>query len=289
MLVFCFLESFLSGAEPQIMHLVSIPRAMSTATFRLIEEQENFVGFHEPTLAVYNTLHNPIPTKGYYHERRYRSYDEIVEAIENASKDQNVIIKDVAFTMNDFLMDAQSFIQKENVHYIFLVRNPYDTITSLYKIHKKVHKKFSYLVAMDKLYSVFQKVRELNPNKIHIFRAKEIVSNPLVFLQSVCRDLSIEINRPKLFWDSFEKNNVQKLIDRWSDQKVASFFYRMHKNAIEKTHIGALSSCKIPDNEEEWFKEIAEGEEREKLVQVYLYHLDFYNRLLSKSSIICRE
>ena len=217
----------------KILYVISPPRCGSTAFFRSLAEQGVFkTFFHEPTIALHNLKYKPVQTAKFYHKGVFPSFKILSNSLLEARSKGNVLVKDISFSSFEFLSSSPEIVANPNVHFVFLVRNPYDTISSYYKVFRGPTHALTGLVGFEQALNIYKLVKKMNPNKIQVVQTEEFFKKPSNHIFSIFSYAKIRLNPSVKFeWESLSKK-VKQTIIKWHDQKNENFFSIMHKGAL---------------------------------------------------------
>lgn len=223
-----------------IIYIVSPPRCRSTILFRALQAQGLFEAFHEPSQAVFDKEFCGEYTVDWFKDNAFQSYDEIKETIIDKGKIGPVLVKEVSFAcsnINGCLNDVE-YLSNPNIHFIFLIREPLEVVTSLYKrIETEFLDDFSTYTGYAQLECIYRLTKQHNPNRIRFIRNEEF-SHPYKLLKSILKPHGLHHNI-KTVWPSlgpdFDGNS-------WHEQKVPKMMQYWHGVAINSTSINYVQS-----------------------------------------------
>ena len=208
-----------------------------------------FQHFHEPTMALFDRKHFYEYTKDWMSDCEFFSYEEMVDKILSKKADSHVIAKDVSFSSTDFIRENDEYIKNSDVHFIFLVRDPYLIANSFYKGDNFVDERYDVLIGMKQLYEIYQKVKSISPNQVQLLFTDDLLDDPELALRKVFNGLDIPFSEKSLSW---EKMDVSFTGASWYEQKRHDLFQKWHGAALQSTHI--MSSLKkVRPKEEDMF------------------------------------
>jgi len=270
-----FFGSYFSSNK--ILFIISAPRCLSSATFRMFAEREDFTGFHESSLAVYNMMRWPVMCNGWFHDEAFKTFDELQEKIFLEQKIHNVVLKEMIFTVREFVGENEAFLNNPDVHFLFLVRHPYWIVHSFEEKHVDDLGLLYELCGLDELYNLYQKAKKNNPNKVHLVFSDKLSFEPKRYLEDILGAMDLTITEESLNWTPYDKTFDGKV---WHEQMTMERFHNWHGGALFSKTIYPLKRVTLPC-EEEMFKNHS-TEVRELLKKIYNYQLPYYHKFLEE-------
>ena len=274
-----FLASISLWADNKIVYIISAPRSLSTASLRMFANRDDFKAFIDSSCPIYFKKHYPEEYSSLFIENPYQSIDEIKKDFIEANKDSHIVVKDMSYSAHDFLVNDQEFVQNPNLHFIFLIRNPYDIQLSIYKKEHDVSGPYCDVVGTKKLYNIYQAVKEQNPNKIHLLFVDEFSKNPRPYLEEILEDINLPFTEKSVSWESIDKNTLMKQWHQKSKPFVSELWYDV---ALQSTHIMPLTTYPQPLSDDDLFKDVESDSDREELIKAYIYNLPYYMKFLEE-------
>ena len=268
----------LRAQNNKIVYLVSTPRSTSTAMFRMFENRDDFVGFHSPTVPVFQRKHIPHICKTWFKEGAYESYDEIEKSIFKEQEDRHIIFKDVSCTNYEYLMNADDLINNPGVHFIFLVNDPYWITDSFYRMNGVALEIYSRIAGVKQIYEMYQHVKAKSPNTVQLILTDELKQNPEAVIRRVFDKIDIAFSHQSLSWESL---GVGFDGSAWHDPQTRARIQHYHGAAINSTHFKA-SSKKVVPCRDEMFASAKTDTDREILMRAYECHRSYYGLFLEE-------
>ncbi|MCH9621675.1 MAG: hypothetical protein S4CHLAM20_11000 [Chlamydiia bacterium] len=264
--------------DNKIVYIVASPRSLSSAMFRMFENRDDFVGFHESTMPIHSRRKRGAETAGWYQKSAFKTYNDLTAKIVKESRINHVVLKDVIFTTEQFVLQNNELLKNSQIHFVFLVRHPYWILQSLYKGDGMFHPIYNQLVGVKQLYETYQKAKDLNPNKVHLVFSEELSKYPRETLEIIFANIDIPFSEKSLSW-----NQLPEPFDgeKWYASKRYDLFRFWHHDALMSTCIRPLKRLDVP-SEEDMYRDLFKDEDREKLFEVYRYHLPFYKKFLEE-------
>lgn len=114
----------------------------------------------------------------------------------------------------------------------FLIRNPLDSLVSLYKLHAKWGNEFdTWLLGLDDTLLVYKKCVELGFDNLIIIDADDLVSNPKYYLCKYCNAVGLKYSDDMLTWDKNDQRAIDhfKLWHEWHDSMFSSNGFMIDK------------------------------------------------------------
>jgi len=272
----------------KILFIISTPRCLSTVTFRMFAERNDFTGFHEASLAVYNRVRWPVLCAEWFHDETFRTFDELQEKIFTEQKTKNVVVKEMIFTVGEFVGENEAFLNNPDVHFLFLVRHPYWIIHSLEGRLKEYDpgRDFSSfeddfpmyeLCAINDVYNLYHKIKSIDSKRVHVAFSDQITSNPKRWLNKINKLLDLKYDEASLNWKPYSKSFDGKI---WHEQKQKHLFHLWHGGALYSDTIYSLKNI-IPPKQDEMFVDQTK-EIRDYLMELYLFELPYYEKFLEE-------
>lgn len=274
----------LFASTNKIVYIISTPRSLGTAMFRMFENRDDFTGFMEPNSVVYKRrIFSPERTKTWFFDDTFKNIEEIKTSLFAEQEKSHVIVKDTGYTAEDFIHNDNQFIQNPDIYFVFLVRDPYEVQCSMYKKHKRVAPIISDYVGTKQLYSMYQKVKTLSPNKVHLVITDKLIEDPKGTIEPIFASLNIPFSEKSLSWDNLGPDFTGA---RWRTPFRFKEFRTWHNNAIHSTHISKPTSKKRPLQEDLFSHALTEAD-KELLLEINEYHTPYYNLFLKETLNNC--
>lgn len=274
--LFLFLSIFtLNFCENKIVCFFTSPRALSTVTFRMFENRDDFVPIHEPFLPIFCREAFPPEIIDYYRDDSFVNYSQILDCIDEAKEKGHVVIKDMSYAGDGFIEAHPEFAKDENNHFFFMVRHPYWIIQSILKELPDVDETLDILVGVKQTYNLFQKVKELSPNNVSVVLVDELLADPEGEIRKLFDDFAIEFSEKSLSWPSLGEDFDGSC---WHEQKKYEPFQKWHKKALNSTHLVPRKMAKDVPSVSEVFTDLPLNR-RVQILKIYFRHLMYYRYL----------
>jgi len=255
-----------------ILILVSPPRACSVAFLRYIESRGDFDILHEPLTHIYAfKYYGPFAKMYFKSECGFENVGKFKEYIEKyRTSERNLFIKEMSWAIYDGLKNDYEFISDKNIRFIFLVRDPYQSIISLYKKNNYLPKDF-FSIIYESLYNFVQIVKKYSSHDLQIIRTEDLLDKPYEVIFDFCNFNKIQFKENALTWE--RKNNNSNLFEQWRESKFQNSIWHYHGNALrsehfDKTNITEHSIENIPEKDRNIMKDICD------------VNKEFYDKLL---------
>lgn len=262
-------------AENKIVYLISPPRSLSTAFLRMIEGRGDFIIINEPSVRIMEKNN----TNKYY-KNTLTSFDQVKEKILHESKTSNVFVKEISRSVKDFLLQDQNLVKKENIYFIFLVRNPHHSIISFYKKILHIFPNFSDIIGYESTYEILKYVQKNSPNKPLIILSEDLYNNPSQTIEEFCQSCDLDWNQNALHWtnlgDDFTGQN------EWNETKQKAQTYHWHGDAIKSSGFITPHMYATDKNGIATFEEIMNIEDRKQCKKIYYENLKYYDLILKE-------
>mgnify|MGYP003386356607 CR=1 FL=1 len=277
--------------DNKVVYLISPPRSLSTAFLRSIQARNDFHVINEPGTYAYFNTHSEVVKKRLFGDEipQLDTYDKIEENVFQMSKYKNVFVKEISFSMEEYLKfhsnTNSNWIKQKNLHFIFLLRNPYDTALSIYKKLKPdglktLNKQLGYISS----YHLYQYIVEHGSNEPIIIKSEDLYHDSIKLMKSLCKQLNISYTSNMTTWNHISNNMPLK------DSKVSEYTQHWHSDAMQS------NGFHIPNNHHQnsiqdrsdgdglknnvLFENIDDINIRKVYQDVYQEHLPFYQELL---------
>lgn len=249
-----------------IVFLISPPRSCSTALMRSIGEGGGFTIFHEPLVAAYNRKNSAAFIQDWYRDSAAKTYQEGIGTILQASELNNVLVKEMSFSVRDMLKEDKRILSMANVYFIFLLRNPHHSIISCYTklydvfeiIKDQAHDFFGYTAAAE-IYNLIL-TSSLHPKAPHVVIADHLCSNPYTDVQKICDYIGIQV-QPKMFnWEPL--NETFDGVDVWNEIMPKENMFHWNGDAIRSSSFYPGKQYELDPDGNPTFTEIKNEEHR---------------------------
>jgi Sulfotransferase domain len=155
-----------------ILFLWTIPRSVSTAFEKMVDNRNDVVVFGEPFIDCYKSYCQEYQ---YEHINNNSCYLQIIEKLETLSTEQNVFVKEMAYHVKPIINDIL-FTKLIELHtHTFLIRHPKYTLPSLYKMNPR----FTWEeTGFEQLYNLFTLARKMNKESLVVIDAQDLRKYP---------------------------------------------------------------------------------------------------------------
>lgn len=272
-----------------IIFLISLPRSNSTAFLRMMENRKDMAILHE--LGVY-AYHKKLAVAQGNSEftsdlvnHQFPSYAAVAKHIEEQSQQGVVFVKEMAFAAQGYLQEEFSLLDRENVFYFFLVRDPAECFVSHYqKMPLPIDETMAEILSYKLIYDLQQKVSAKAPERTFILRAETLIANPEQSVREFCRNAQIPFLPQSLQWPALQANfEGEKNNGVWNYSTNCKFLEHWHNTALQSTHFdGGLIKAKARDKDgNASFTEIF-PEHRQAYQAHYAQQLPYYSLLMQQ-------
>lgn len=277
LLLICF--SSILQAGNKIVYVISPPRCLSTALERNFQERGDFDVVNEPGWGAYNlTLYSnnqyQLPIKS----ESWMFYSDVLQMIFEKAKTSHVLIKEISFAVEPFLLNAEQLMRNPDVYFIFLIRDPHGALISFCKKRFKnvPLQKFGYRSS----YLLCEKVKQYGVNSPIIISAEELSRYPEEIITLLCEKIGIPFKSESLHWSDLGENFDGK---EWNDRKDKKYLYHWHSDAIRSTRFKPLVSYAVDAQGKPTFEEVA-PENLSEVIAMYNLMMPYYWLLLNESN-----
>lgn len=270
---------FGSTPENKIIVLISPPRSLSVAFLRMMQARGDFVIFHEPTQSVYNRQHYEDFSKGWFREDSPRTFAEVKNRILEQAQKAPVFVKEMSFALREFLI-KDDFIKKQNVYFVFLIRNPHSVVISFYNKFRDKSEDFKYWIGYQAAYELFEEIQMKAFNAPYLMFSEELAEDPQKVIKHFCNYVDIPFKEEALAWQDLGSNFIG--VDEWHESKEKELVHHWHGEAIKSTGFGKLAHYEIDKNNQPTFSEIQNIDHCEMCREAFYHNLKYYQLFLEK-------
>jgi hypothetical protein len=215
-------------------YLITTPRTYSVCITRVLEQTGKFDIFHEPYVSVYDKVHFAKLTEDWFKKSAFGTSKDVVDAIDVAVKKTDVVVKDMAFAITDYIGDL---IDDKNAYFILLFRNPLDVFISFYNKCKEVGTEpdpdsWRNVIGYHQLVKLYKLMKAKGSNMM-ICNTDDL----MFCLNKIFSFLKMELNESYLKWDKFEGDKIENKSVGWKENKKDSLFFSWHREALQSTGI----------------------------------------------------
>ena len=273
-----FSESY---AEHKIVYLISPPRSLSTAFLRMMEARGDFESIHEPSLSPYWEIYRNSPRNLLVRKDVPHSFEDVKKLITAKAATTNVFVKEISFSVRNFLLKDTDLIKRDNVHFVFLVRNPHHSVLSFYKKQKSKNLKqvpFSNTIGYRDCYELLTHVKQHAVNKPCIIFSEDLYTEPEATIALFCNFLKIPYKVDALAWKNL--NEASASIS-WKEFKTKKLLDTWHSDAIKSSGFHKPTEYKVDANGKPTFEEVANEQHKKTCEYAYTENLTYYQQLLT--------
>lgn len=267
----------ISEAGNKIIYLISPPRCLSTAFMRSFEARKDFAIVNEPAWNAYNLLmYSWEELQQHFNHGFPILYPDVIQMVLKQAQTSHVLVKEISFSVEPFLMEDQFLIKNPDVHFIFLIRDPHASLISFAKkrFREIPLQKFGYLAS----YNLFKKIKAEGANPPLIICAEELSVYPHLIIQGLCTCLGIPFVPEALAWSDLGDNFMGT---EWSERKDQNYLYHWHGAAIHSTGFKPLTSYAVDVNGKPTFAEVDPADLPE-VIAMYDMMFPYYEALLQE-------
>lgn len=291
--VIVFLTLFITlsaCAHNKIIYLISPPRSLSVAFLRMMQARGDFIIMHEPSMYAFTIAQAQKVPNIWFNPSAFQSFENVKKKIFEYVQEKSVFIKEMSFSVKNFLLKDSEFIRNPAIYFVFLVRNPHHSVISLYKkfqqtfemfTSEKGYKDFSNRLGYKSLYEICCMVRKNAVNKLLIILSEDLYGNPFKTITDFCNHCDIPFKEDALQWKELGDDFSG---EEWNELKKQKLVHYWHKDAIRSTGFFQPLQYEIDKNGEPTFSEIENLEHRTICIKAYKKNLNYYNWILQDIS-----
>ena len=222
-----------------IIYQISTPRSGSTAALRCFETQGVFEIFHEPSIKPHEFKKRwGLTSFMFRSDHPIDTFPQLESTLLETSKYRPIYVKDIAYSSIDWLKQS-SLLTNPQVHFVFLIRNPYDQLVSLCKQFssmnippKMVGDVYDYQLLAD----LIEVCRSKAPNRTLVMETECLCQYPEKMMNIISNQVGISLPI-ELTWnpkcDHFDGSE-------WHESKKPDSFRKWHRDAISSTGFRSL-------------------------------------------------
>lgn len=281
--IFIFLQTAII-AEEKIIYMIAMPRSSSTAFLRMMHARGDFAVMNEPSLYVFCKKYNPSSAKSAFTSNAKETHAEVITEVLERAKRQSVFVKDMGFfSPGDFIHDVD-FMRRSNVHFVFLVRNPHNSIISFYNVFQTVIDSFSDCIGCKASYEIYQSVKKMGANPPLIIFSEDLYDYPQETVERFCHQLNIPFKEEFLHWKNLGENFSG--FEEWNEIKLPSKLKQWHSTAIQSEGFQPARKNNVDSNGCPTFIEIENLQDRKKCQEAYKENVIFYQKFIDEAKSI---
>lgn len=238
---------------------VSPPRSMSTACMQLFHARGDFTCINEPGVycAKYDPSQRPVPY------------------IIKQAQTSKVFVKEISSTEQHYFLatpEGSQLLKNNNVYTIILLRDPHDTIISLYRKTPYIFKPVFY----EQLYNNIRHIVQHAAHKPIIIMSEDLCTKTQAAYQTLCNKLAIPYLPQALRWNNQEHDNVGTI---WHNaHKTQSILQYWHSDVLASTQLHSPTRYHRTSDGQPTFIEIPEAS-RASVKEIYAACLPLYNKI----------
>lgn len=273
-----FFFGSLLEASHKIVYLISPPRSLSVSLSRMFHARGDFDVYIEPSMLSYVHHSRNDYALPWFDQHSFTDFGQVKKELLAASDKMNVFVKEMSFSLEPFLLNDKELLQNEQVHFVFLARNPHHSAISFFNKDKEQFPAFVHLLGYESLYNIAKKVEAEAKNKPLFILTEDLYTNPEGTIQSLCSSLGIPYKPEALHWEG--EATPDTLGPLWHEYKVPDRAVLWHGEAFQSSGFGKPKQYALDADGNPTFEEIEDPDDRAFVVSSYLYNLHFYNLLL---------
>jgi hypothetical protein len=251
---------------------ISLPRSMSTTLVRLMGKIDDAIIVHEPAVNLF--YNNDFSTNSQTWPTLFKTFKDVKDKILEILSKNNVFLKEMSFTAKSYLADWTGIHGNTGVYYIFLVRDPHNTIVSLYKkTTRKIGEDFSY----KDLYELFLTLNNKAINRPIVISAEYLASYPRETIEIICQYTGREFKREYLEWE--DESSEFRETDLYKSE-LCYFSKYWHYDVVASTGFHTLTSYAVSNAGQPTFEEIEDPHEREGCQTLYNREKPYYDQII---------
>ena len=280
-----------SPAPNKIIYLVSTPRSLSTAFVRMMKARGDCEVFSEPSQRAFHLVRYPKGVDNWFTKEGAATFKEVQERLNETLAQNHVFAKEMSFAVVDFLKEDHDFIKNEDVHFVFLVRNPHPVMVSLYLKYveldenctlqnKSTLEEFEDTAGFPSLYEALNLIKAISPNPVTVLLTEDLCNNPYEAVQSLCERLEIPFLEASLHWEGGESGFADGR--KWHELKNPEQAKHWHGDAINSTGFGRPRSYTVDAVGQPLFSEAKSPEDQALLQEIYARSNAHYQAFLNE-------
>ena len=245
----------------------------------------DFTSLHEYFTFAYAQKHEANIVGDWFREKASlpKTHVEVKKIIFEAAKKSPVFVKEMSLAMADFLLQDKELVERKNVYFLILVRNPHHCAISYYKgLNNTIIEHYSDWLGFESTYTIFKDLQKRAFNRPVIIEAENLYTQPDAVAQLLCKHLNIPFKESMINWPQLgsECTGVQE----WGELKNKERTDHWHGNALQSTHFEKTKSYDVDEQGNPTFNEITKLDDRELCRKAYEANLHYYNLLLTETA-----
>ena len=265
----------------KIIFLISPPRSLSVAFLRMMEARKDFTIFQEPFIRAHSELKDH--RWDIWNDTSKATVESAKKMILDAARQGNVFVKEMGVCVNQLLLN-DDLLKMPNVHIVFLLRNPHDTISSYYHVTKKINEKGSYFLDYQLVYNVLCFAKRHAYNIPLIIQSEDLVERPEQTIRAFCDKIGIPFMKESLSWNDLGNSFCGE--QEWHENKKQEYMYVWHGDALRSQNFHKPRQYAVDAQGNPTFQEINSEEDRQVCLKIYKQNLPLYKKMLSSEYIL---
>lgn len=278
MLAFAF--SFNLSADYPIIYMVATPRSLSTAFTRMMYERGDFAIFHEPSVSPFAMLIRPTFVEENFTSQCYLTFEAVKESLFAEASVQPVFVKDVSFSIEDFLCQDERFVANDQLRFCFLLRNPHHAAISFFLKNPAQVDRLSRLMGYEQMYHILECVERITHKKPYLIMAEDLYHDPEKIVSEYCAWAEIPFMPESLSWEPL--GNAFDLQEEWHEYKFEAMAQVWQGDAFRSSGFGKPGSYAVDEMGNPTFEEVTDPGHRDILRGAYEHNLHFYRLILER-------
>ncbi|MDT0343941.1 sulfotransferase-like domain-containing protein [Streptomyces litchfieldiae] len=176
--------------RPRILMLWSVPRARSTAVFRMMCERGDVTAVFEPFSCLANFGVSDIGEVSVHGER------EALAALRGLGQRCTVFVKDTTENRYPGVLADEAFLARDARH-AFLIRHPRETIASCHALNPGIGYD---QIGFEALHELFTVVRQRSGETPVVIDAEDLMADPEGIIRAYCARMDITFRAGALAW-----------------------------------------------------------------------------------------
>jgi len=259
----------------KIVYILASPRSLSTVFFCMFENRKDFTGILQPS--------SPIVWQGdqdlrshYFHKEAFKTMDDAYDFMLKKQKTSHVVIKDAVFHRNYLSHFTPKILQNPDVHFVFLIRHPYQIIKSIYKKSGSMNEEICDAVGLEYLSILYDQIKSESTNRVHLVFANDLLKQPRVEMSKLLSSIELELTDESFSWDSLDETFTGK---EWNSQYTQEHFHKWCGEVLSSTELYPHKTWSLP-SDECLYSEIENEDDREMMIRFYKHHHRYYSKFL---------
>lgn len=267
-------------ADFPIIYMVATPRSLSTAFTRMMYERGDHSIFHEPSVSPFAFLIRPTFVEENFTSECYTTFEAVKESLFAEALVQPVFVKDVSFSIEDFLCRDEHFVVNDQLKFCFLLRNPHHAAISFYLKNPAQVDRLSRLMGYEQMYHILECVEKITHKKPYLIMAEDLYNDPERIVSEYCAWAEIPFKPESLSWEPL--GNAFDMQEEWHEYKFESMALLWQGDAFQSSGFGKPGSYAVDERGNPTFEEVVDLEHRIILQRAYEHNLHYYRLILER-------